>query len=369
MNKKLVALAVSAVAAGAASAQTANVTLYGVVDTYLASERVSAQGVTPSTKVAVLNAGGLSGSRWGLRGSESLGGGVNAIFTLENGFDSSTGALGQGGRLFGRRAFVGLNGGFGQVQVGRDYSPNFWVQLNSDDTFGGGLTGFSAVANLGQFYANTLRQDNQVQYITPNMGGLTARVAWALGEEANGTSRGRTFGANVEYKNGPIYVGVGFSDFKNPTAAFNTATPPVRVYTGEFSGLLGTTTAGTVSNKQFIVGAAYNFGVAYLGATYMENKSWNGSKTKVPVGSLTVPFGSSRIAAQYGQSKNGSNKAKTFGLIGEYDMSKRTTAYAFGGQAKNDGLVNVFDGNTAANTCTVKGQKCSAFGVGLRHRF
>ena len=212
MNKKLVALAVSAVAAGAASAQTANVTLYGVIDTYVASERVSAQGTTPSTSVTVLNAGGLSGSRWGLRGSESLGGGMSAIFTLENGFDSSTGGLNQGGRLFGRRAFVGLNGGFGQVQVGRDYSPNFWVQLNSDDTFGGGLTGFSAVANLGGFFANTLRQDNQIQYITPNMGGLTARAAWAFGEVAGGTNRGRTFGANVEYKNGPIYAGVGFRE-------------------------------------------------------------------------------------------------------------------------------------------------------------
>ena len=343
MNKKLVALAVSAVAAGAVSAQTANVTLYGVIDTYIASERVSAQGATPSTSVTVLNAGGLSGSRWGLRGSESLGGGMNAIFTLENGFDSSTGGLNQGGRLFGRRAFVGLNGGFGQVQVGRDYSPNFWVQLNSDDSYGGGLTGLSAVANLGAFYANTLRQDNQVQYITPNMGGLTARVAWALGEVAGGTNRGRTFGANVEYKNGPIYAGVGFSDLKNA--------------------------AGSASQKQFIIGASYNFGVAYVGATYMENKSETGSKTKPIVASVTVPFGASRIGFQVAQSKNGSAKASTFGLIAENDLSKRTTAYAFGCQAKNKGLVNVCDGNTALNTATVNGQKSSAFGLGIRHRF
>jgi predicted porin len=334
---------VSAVAAGAVSAQTANVTLYGVIDTYLASERVSAQGTTPSTSVTVLNAGGLSGSRWGLRGSESLGGGMNAIFTLENGFDSSTGGLNQGGRLFGRRAFVGLNGGFGQVQVGRDYSPNFWVQLNSDDTFGGGLTGFSAVANLGGFYANTLRQDNQIQYITPNMGGLTARAAWAFGEVAGGTNRGRTFGAAVEYKNGPIYAGVGFSDLKNA--------------------------AGSASQKQFIVGATYNFGVAYVGATYMENKSETGSKTKPLIGSVTVPFGASRVGLQVAQSKNGSAKASTFGLLLENDLSKRTTAYALAGQAKNKGLVNVFDGNTALNTATVNGQKSSAFGVGIRHRF
>ena len=343
MNKKLVALAVSAVAAGAASAQTANVTLYGVIDTYLASERVSAQGTTPSSNVTVLNAGGLSGSRWGLRGSESLGGGMNAIFTLENGFDSSTGGLNQGGRLFGRRAFVGLNGGFGQVQVGRDYSPNFWVMLNSDDTFGGGLTGFSAVANLGGFFANTLRQDNQVQYITPNMGGLTMRAAWALGEVAGGTNRSRTFGVNAEYKNGPIYAGIGFSDQKNAL--------------------------GTASNKQFVLGATYNFGVAYVGGTYMENKTEAGSKTKVPVVSVTVPFGASRIGAQYGQAKNGSSKADTFGFIFENDLSKRTTVYAVAGQGKNKGLVNVFDGNTAANTATVNGQKTSAFGVGLRHRF
>lgn len=343
MNKKLVALAVSAVAAGAVSAQTANVTLYGVIDTYVASERVSAQGTTPSTSLTVLNAGGLSGSRWGLRGSESLGGGMNAIFTLENGFDSSTGGLNQGGRLFGRRAFVGLNGGFGQVQVGRDYSPNFWVMLNSDDSYGGGLTGFSAVANLGAFYANTLRQDNQLQYITPNMGGLTARAAWAFGEVAGGTNRGRTFGANVEYKNGPIYAGVGFSDLKNA--------------------------AGSASQKQFIIGASYNFGVAYVGATYMENKSETGSKTKPMIVSVTVPFGASRLGFQVAQAKNGSAKASTFGLIAENDLSKRTTAYAFGCQAKNKGLVNVCDGNTAANAAVVNGQKSSAFGVGIRHRF
>ena len=350
MNKKLVALAVSAVAAGAVSAQTANVTLYGVIDTYLASERVSASGRTPSASVTVLNGGGLSGSRWGLRGSESLGGGMNAIFTLENGFDSSTGGLNQGGRLFGRRAFVGLNGGFGQVQVGRDYSPNFWVQLNSDDTFGGGLTTFSAVANLGSspnpsgaFFAGTLRQDNQVQYITPNMGGLTARVAWALGEVAGGTNRGRTFGANVEYKNGPIYAGVGFSDLKNA--------------------------AGTASSKQLVIGATYNFGVAYLGGTYIENKTEAGSKTKVPVVSVTVPFGASRLALQYGQAKNGSLKADSFGLLFENDLSKRTTAYALAGQMKNKGLVANFDGNTPAIAATVNGQKSSAFGVGIRHRF
>ena len=101
MNKKLVALAVSAIAAGAASAQTANVTLYGIIDTYMASERGSAgtTGAAAANKVSTtgLVSGGISGSRWGLRGSESLGGGLNAFFNLENGFNVDNGSLGQGG--------------------------------------------------------------------------------------------------------------------------------------------------------------------------------------------------------------------------------------------------------------------------------
>ena len=348
MNKKLVALALSAVAAGMASAQTANVTLYGIVDTYLASERIGSGG-SGATAVAaksatVVQGGGLSGSRWGLRGSESLGGGLNAIFTLENGFASDTGALGQGGLLFGRRAFVGLNGGFGTLTIGRDYSPNFFVQCNSDDTFGGCLTGFSAVANMGGFFANTLRQNNQVKYSTPNMGGLTASVAVALGEVAGTSSGSRTLGGNVEYKNGPIYVGVGFSDQKNAAA--------------------------TGSDKQFIVGATYNFGVAYAGVTYIENKTIAGVKTKPLVASVTVPFGAARVGLQLAQAKrDGGAKQSSFGLLGEYDLSKRTEVYGAYVQCKNKGLTCSADGNVGSSTATLLNQTASVFALGVKHKF
>ncbi len=347
MNKKLVALALSAVAAGVASAQTANVTLYGIVDTYLSSQRIGGGG-SGATAVAarsttMVTGGGLSGSRWGLRGSESLGGGMNAIFTLEGGFASDNGALGQGGLIFGRRAFVGLNGGFGTVTIGRDYSPNFFVMCNSDDTFGGCLTGFSAVANMGGFFANTLRQNNQVKYNTPNMGGLTGSVAWALGEVAGNSSGSRTIGANVEYKNGPIYVGVGFSDQKNAAA--------------------------TGSNKQFILGATYNFGVAYAGLTYIENKDVAGNKTKPMIGSVTVPFGAARLGLQLAQNKSGSAKAQSYGFLGEYDLSKRTEVYGAYVQCKNKGLSCSADGNVANSTATLNGQSASVFALGVKHKF
>ncbi len=370
MNKKLVALALSAVAAGMASAQTANVTLYGIVDTYIASERIGggvvpAAGTTPARSVAavsttLMNGGGLAGSRWGLRGSESLGGGLNAIFTLEGGFASDTGALGQGGLLFGRRAFVGLNGGFGTVTLGRDYSPNFFVMCNSDDTFGGCLTGISAVANMGGFFANTLRQNNQVKYSTPSFGGLTVSGAWALGEVNGSTSAGRTIGGNVEYKNGPIYVGVGFSDNKNG----------VGPYTGEFAGLAATVAPGAVSNKQYIFGATYNFGVAYAGVTYIQNKNYAGVKTKPLIGSVTVPFGAARIGLQLAQSKrDGGAKQTSFGLLGEYDLSKRTELYSAYVQCKNKGLTCAADGNVLASTATLNNQSASVFALGVKHKF
>ena len=347
MNKKLVALAVSAIAAGAASAQTANVTLYGIIDTYMASERGSAgtTGAAAANKVSTtgLVSGGISGSRWGLRGSESLGGGLNAFFNLENGFNVDNGSLGQGGLLFGRRAYVGLSGGFGSIQMGRDYSPNFWVMCNSDDSFGGCLNGWSSVANMGGFFANTLRQNNQVYYKTPNMGGLTASLAWAMGEVAGTSSGSRTLGGNVEYKNGPLYVGVGFSDQKNAAAS--------------------------ASNKQFIVGGSYNFGVAYAGLTYIENKDTAGNKIKPLIGSVTVPFGSARVGLQLAQNKSGSAKAQAFGLLGEYDFSKRTEAYAVYYQCKNKGLVCVADGNTTWSTAGVNGMTASLLGLGVKHKF
>jgi predicted porin len=340
MKLKLVAFAVAAAAAGAVSAQTANVTLYGVLDTYVESARVSGGAATAVRGSTLrMSSGGLSGSRWGFRGSESLGGGMNAIFTLEGGFNSDVGTMAQGGRLFGRRAFVGLSGGFGQVTLGRDYAPNFWVQCNSDDSFGGCLTSWSFVGNAITGFANSLRQDNQLSYKTPNMGGLTSQVAWSFGESSAGTSAARTFGLNVEYKAGPLYLGAGYSDQKNA--------------------------AGSASDKQTILGATYNAGVAYVGATYAQHKTVTGAKVKAYAASGTIPMGASRLGLQLGQAKSGSAKARSVAFIAENDLSKRTTVYGAFGQTKNDGLAVGTGGAAPAGL----GQTGRSLAVGLRHRF
>ena len=117
---KNLALLAGVLVAGGASAQN-TVTLYGVVDTGLMYVYHSAG----QTNQFLMSTGILSGSRWGLKGSEDLGGGLSTVFQLENGFDSSSGNFFQGGRQFGRQAYVGLSGKdtWGTVTFGRQYDP------------------------------------------------------------------------------------------------------------------------------------------------------------------------------------------------------------------------------------------------------
>jgi len=344
MNKKLVALAVSAIAAGAASAQTANVTLYGVVDTYLANIRSNNGGKS----VTVLDAGGLSGSRWGLRGSESLGGGLNAVFTLENGFDSSNAGLGQGGRLFGRQAYVGLTGGFGALTVGRQYAPIFYTGADADVD---GYSNFSVVTNHFLLRAaGALRNDNAVNYKTPNMGGITANVQWALGEVAGTSSGNRILGANVAYNNGPIDAGIGYVDAKNAS--------------------------GVSTSRTWLVGGAYNAGVAKVGASYHEIKNpVSGLKEKGWQVGANVPLGAFSLTGQVGQLKALDGKNTIFNIGGNYTLSKRTDLYARYVNGNNNAYAAVdlagVGGATgsAAGGAPAFGQDKSAFAVGIRHRF
>ena len=104
MNKQLIAAPLLLSLAGIASAQS-SVTLYGIVDagvTYRSNERVGSPGAYTGHSDVGLTTGNLSGSRWGIKGSEDLGGGMRALFVLENGFDITNGTSGQGGRQFGR---------------------------------------------------------------------------------------------------------------------------------------------------------------------------------------------------------------------------------------------------------------------------
>jgi predicted porin len=156
-----------------------SVTLYGVVDTGV--EFVNHVGAAGDHLARMPANSGLIPSRWGLRGIEPLGGDLQAVFTLESGFNARGGDLGQGGRLFGRQSWVGLSGGWGTVSFGRQYTMTTWALADSE------ISGPS-VYGIGSFdsYLPNARADNSVAY-KGRFGPFTLGAMYSSGRDSAGT--------------------------------------------------------------------------------------------------------------------------------------------------------------------------------------
>ena len=172
MQKALLAL-LGGCALALPHAALANVQLYGLVDT---SIRFSTNENAAGDNKIQMSDGALTGSRWGLRGTEDLGSNLKAWYILESGFAPDAGTSLQGGRLFGRMAVVGLDGEFGKLALGRQYAL-LHEMVSSYDAMG--------IANLAivGYQANYtgLRYDNTIKYIK-SFGGLQLAAAYTFGE-------------------------------------------------------------------------------------------------------------------------------------------------------------------------------------------
>jgi predicted porin len=220
MNRTKIALASLALLSVAGAAQAQNsVTLYGVIDTGISY--VSKANEAGDHRWGTQN-GNLSGSRWGLKGQEDLGGGLKAIFQLENGFDPSTGTLNQGGRLFGRQAYVGLTGNqWGTVTMGRQYDPSVdMVQPLTGDNYWGAA--FSTPGDIDN-YDNDLRVSNSVKYVSPTFGGFQFEGIYGFSNLAGTTGQGHTWGGAASYNNGPFAFAASYLYANNPTAGRTTS--------------------------------------------------------------------------------------------------------------------------------------------------
>ena len=352
MKKSLVALAAMSVI-GAVSAQS-SVTLYGLADAYIGSERIAAAGATSNgTSQTVVNSGGQNGSRWGLRVSEDLGGGLAAIAQFESGFNIDTGSqtdnLGRTQTLFGRQAFVGLKSGFGTVALGRQYGPYDDMKgtlslqgNNAFDATGGGVYG---TVGIGAWVGYNPRVNNSIKFQSNNYSGLSFSAIYGMGEDkTTAASASSTFGIGAMYANGPITVGL--------------------VHQNE--GFTRSATNGKNELENTLFAGAYDFGVAKLGGGYNEARvRANGNadpKSKEWFIALSAPLGATTLKAQYARSKQNfgsvSYENDSIGLDAVYDFSKRTSAYV-GYNA------TTFDqaGPTGGDL------KNRRFGVGLRHKF
>ncbi len=333
MKKALVSIAVMTVA-GAASAQS-SVTLYGRIDASLASQKTEVGGVTTVDPGAQIRSGAHTGSRWGLKGSEDLGGGLKVNFQLEQGFNIDTGTA-SSARQFHRQAWVGLSGDFGALQIGRQYSTIDNLYTEHDAL---GMSGYSAAnyAFGAGTYVDSSRIDNAVYYSTPSFGGFSAAALWAPGENKNGaagTLKSLT-GLQAMYVQGALNVGAAWESQR-------------------FNALADTTA--------WELGTSYDFGVAKLYAQLegAKNDATNSKDSGYQIG-VKIPFGAPTLAVSYAREnlKTAGTKVSTasaYTLMAQYPLSKRTYVYAAYLNGKTDPVV----GATTRQT---------NYGLGMVHNF
>lgn len=197
---------------GTAHAQS-TVTLYGLVDEGLNYTNNAGHGAALK-----MSSGDVLGSRFGLKGSEDLGGGLSAIFRLENGFNASNGSLGQGGRLFGRQAYVGLSSTqYGTLTLGRQYDPT--SDLFAAMTAAGNWAGNIASSPFDNDNADwDFRVNNSVKYTTPTLGGFSGEAMYAFSNTAGGFNENRVISAAGQYQAGGLTAVAGYLQIDHPGA-------------------------------------------------------------------------------------------------------------------------------------------------------
>jgi len=199
--------------------------LIGCADSALAQSGVTLYGFIYSGLRYVNNTGGHSvtglatgPSRWGLRGQEDLGGGLRGLFTLESGFDMSTGNSRQGGRLFGRQAYVGLSdSSAGTVTLGRQY--DLVAEWIAPFTPPGKWNGYMAHVGDNDNTNWQFRINNAVKYVTPNFGGFQAGAMYGFGEVAGDSHRNSTMSFGVTYAGGRFRAAAAYLHIDNPASA------------------------------------------------------------------------------------------------------------------------------------------------------
>ncbi len=371
MKKTLLALAVLGIPAFAAA--QSNVTIYGIADisvNHFTGNNGGLKDNGSSTRIDSSAGNNLAGSRLGFKGKEDLGNGLSADFKLEMGMLLDNGKSEQGGRLFGRAARVGLNGGFGSVHLGRQDTPGFEL-LGTVDPMGVGLAGSSAnihAGNKGLFPVGRLggapqqgwmslaafRADNSVRYDTPTISGFSGSLLYGAGEQAE-ASHGRVGIAAANYNQGPLFVGYVHIDDNSanvviaPTANFK--------------------------QKSDALGVTYDFGAVKVHGLVAAKKAVSAGvedKADYFLLGLSAPVGQSgQVLASFNRSKGKNsnvNSADQFGVGYLYSMSKRTTFYTSAAKIKNKGKaafgIDGYDGHDGAAF-----DYSTLFNVGITHAF
>ncbi|MDE1183522.1 porin [Paraburkholderia sp.] len=382
MKKTLMVAALSGVFATAAHAQS-SVTLYGLIDagiTYSNNQHGHSNWQETS--------GSVNGSRFGLRGAEDLGGGLKAIFTLENGFGINDGTMKQNSRLFGRQAFVGLSSNqFGTVTLGRQYDSmvDYVGPLSLTGTQYGG-TQFAHPFDNDNLN-NSFRVNNSVKYQSTNYGGFKFGALYGFSNQADGFANNRAYSAGASYNYGGLNVAAAYLQL-NSNATLGNATA-----FNSSGALSGDNTFFAGRQQTWGAGANYTFGPATAGLVYSQTNlsqlNGIGASASGVSGGLGLNGSSAHfqnveanaryaltpalsIAGSYTYTRASLEGTRPhwnqFNLQTAYALSKRTDVYLQGEyqQVSENNIVNADINGLGASSSN---NKQIAVTAGLRHRF
>ncbi|SMG13599.1 porin [Paraburkholderia susongensis] len=256
MKKSLMVLgAASAFAFASAAHAQSSVTLYGLIDAGLTY--TNNQGGSANYQ---MSSGSVNGSRFGLRGSEDLGGGLKAVFDLENGFSIANGKLGQNGLEFGRQAFVGLaSDQFGAVTLGRQYDSvvDYLAPLALTGTGYGGTQAAHPFDNDN--LDNSFRINNSIKYSSVNYGGLKFGGLYGFSNSAGDFATNRAYSVGASYDFGPFNLAAGYLQLNNSGTDLNTG-----------GAVTNDATFTASTQRTWGVGGNYTFANATVGLVFTQ---------------------------------------------------------------------------------------------------
>ncbi|MBN3838771.1 porin [Burkholderia sp. Ac-20349] len=339
MKLKNIAMGIVVGSAAASSYAQSSLTLYGVLDVgfdYISNDH----GKTNVT----LSPGVLQGNRWGIKGKEDLGNGISVIFTLENGFSLTSGALGQGGREFGRASWIGLfSDRYGNLTIGRQYdSVVDYVQSMSSIPYTGLAHPFDN-DNLD----NDFRINNSVKYSSPSYGGFRFGGLYgfsnggAVAGDNVGFATNRVWSAGASYSFGNFNLGAGYLHVNLP----NTTT--TGAVSGDYINVLNTSALGPLGlassvrrQEVFAAGVGYQADPLSLGFVYSQSRfdsvddrlKFNNYDVHLsylfsPVFSVTASYVFTDVVLESTDTKGIYHQVQ---LIGDYLLSRRTDVYVLG---------------------------------------
>ncbi|MGZ3183521.1 MAG: porin [Telluria sp.] len=359
MKTAYVALAVLSLASAGASAQ--NVVVYGVADAGVVSEHGCVSNCGTSTKVS---SGVASESFLGLRGSEPVGNGANAVFALEAGVRLDTGQSQDANRLFNRQAYVGLAGEHGALTLGRQYTLDYQALVDVGDPFRGGTAG--TATNLVGYSAK--RMDNSIRYENLARNGLFTAATYGFGERSGDLRANRQWGISVGFTKGPLTIRAAH---QNRNVTDTTVVMPL---------------GNNYDSRSTILAANLDLGPAIAYAAYAVNKGngnltlWNpdnpysASVSSLPSNNsrdllvgIAIPRGATTFLASFIRKDDrdlANRDANQFAIGATYAVSRRTDFYAAISRISNKNGAGYTVG-----TASEFGRGTKAINFGMRHAF